>query len=214
MRANVIERLGYLISSCAGYERPLQRLALSMSAPTRDIVAVVGGHAQRGLHQIIVPQMWVTHTSYDYTAPIDFVEHPADYPDWSHVFLLHDTMEAGPNADALIRQANPEHKATAVWGGQCNLLLLRADYARACARQILALKDCSKAQAIAAEGQLWRQLPERERGVYGGLHWVDHPTAVYGGAERMVEHYTGVDLVKYKANWGQTSATGRFVVTP
>lgn len=211
----MIERLGYPISSHKGYEAPLQRLtmALPYGILTRDVRAVVGGHAERSSgHMIGVEHIYVPHNSFDYTALIDFAEHAEDYPFWTHVFLLHDTMELGPDSDRLIRQADPALKATAVWGGECNLALYRVDYLLQCRAQLFGLKNCSKHYAVEMEGFLWRQLPDAERGSYPGGIAVGEVSAPYGGVERQCVRYEGVDLTKWKANWGQTWPAS--VVTP
>jgi hypothetical protein len=210
----MIERIGYLISSHTAYQAPLQRLLMAMPSTiaTRDIVAVVGGCAERARRQIIVRQIEVEHTSYDYTALIDLVEHPESYPAWSHIFLLHDTMELGPRADQLIRAADPEKDATAAWGGECNLALYRADYLHRRRDELRSLKDCTKFRAVQVEGFLWRTLSDERRGIYAGDITIGEPEKVYGGTARQRVYYAGVDVVKWKANWGQTWPPN--VVTP
>lgn len=208
----MIETLGYLISSHVAYQAPLQRLLLSL--PTaRDAVAIVGGHVAYAERQIIVRQYEVPHNSYDYTALIDLVEHRDWYPArWSHVFLLHDTMELSPDSDRLIRQADPTLDAVAVWGGECNLGLYRVDYLLSRRDDLLALKDCTKLRAVEHEGFLWRTCPEDRRGTYPGGIDIDYAQPIYGGVERQKVTYTGVGIIKYKANWGQTWPPS--VVTP
>lgn len=204
--------LGYLISTVAGYEGPLERLLASMP-PLADVAVVSGrgGHrtASEGFSHVHIT---VPHNSYDYTALIDLVEHPRSYPSWSHVFLLHDTMELGPNADALIRQADPALDAVAVWGGECNLALYRVDYLLSRRDEILALKDCTKLRAVEVEGFLWRSCPEARRGTYPGGQEITDPTTAYSGAQRRRIYYAGVDLIKWQANWGQAWPPN--VVTP
>ena len=201
----MIERLGYLISSHAAYQAPLQRLLATMRGclATKDVVAVIAAHPARSIHQILVRQIHVPHNSYDYTALIDFVEHARSYPAWSHVFLLHDTMELGPDSDRLIRNADPSLDVLAVWGGECNLCLYRVDYLLSRRDAILALKNCTKLQAVESEGFLWRQLPSERRGVYPGDIAIGDEQPIYGGAARVPVTYTGVGITKYKANWGQ-----------
>lgn len=200
----MIENLGYLISSHKDYTEPRTRLLMSMQGidPER-IVAIVGGYVSEERRMWHRPIACVTHNSYDYTALIDYVEHPDDYPRWSHVFLLHDTMELGPESDRLIRSADPSLDAVAAWGGECNLGLYRADYLHERAAEILALKNCTKLQAVGAEGFLWRTCAEAQRGVYPGGIDIGESEATYGGAARQRVYYAGVDIVKWKANWGQ-----------
>lgn len=207
----MIDRLGYLISTHRDYDAPLQRLLCSMKDRSfSELGVVVGGYE--------VPDRWfgfvhqVDHNSYDYTALIDYVEHPESYPAWSHVFLLHDTMELGPNADQLIRQADPTLDATAVWGGECNLALYRADYLHSRRDELLSLKDCSKLRAVEVEGFLWRTLGDDRRATYPGERQQSEVESPYGGAQRQRIYFAGVDMVKYKANWGQTWPPN--VVTP
>lgn len=207
----MIADFAYLISSHASYHAPRQRLLGSMAGidPAR-IVVVVGESAGDtridGIRHIGVP-----YRAFDYTALIAYVESDG----WGlpeHLFLLQDTMELGPDADALIRQADPTHKATVAFGGQCNLGLYRADYLRHRAPFLTALKHCSKLASVESEGMLWRSLGPLERGSYGGSCVEAGTAIVYGGAARLKEHYTGVDVIKYKANWGQTWPPA--VVTP
>lgn len=207
-------KLGYLISSHIAYQAPRERLLASMAGiDPAQIIVVVGGAALSadipgpGIRHVFVP-----YTAFEYTALIDYVEHPDDYPDWSHVFLLHDTMELGPDADRLIRAADPDLDAVAVWGGQCNLALYRVDFLHRRALFITALKNCTKLAAVESEGMLWRSLSPDRRGTYGGECIDEGVAIVYGGAARRAERYTGVDIVKYKANWGQTWPPS--VVTP
>lgn len=199
-------QIGYLISSCIGYERPLGALMDSLFEimESWEGKAVIGGYPAHEDRLMTSLRAYVPHISYDYTALIDLVEYPADYPDWTHVFLLHDTMQLGPQSDALIRQADPALQAVAVWGGQCNLALYRVDYLLSQREQLLRLKNCTKQQAVEAEGFLWRQLPAEQRGAYGGSCEVLGIGQPYGQAERIKEYYSGVDVIKWKANWGQT----------
>jgi len=210
----MIERLGYLMSSCAGYETPLQHLLTHIppNIATRDCRAVVGGYRERSTHQIITQQIFVAHQSFDYTALVDLVEHADEYPAWSHVFLLHDTMELSPDSDQLIRTADPSLDCVAVWGGECNLALYRVDYLLSKRQAILALKDCTKLDAVTAEGFLWRQLPPERRGTYPGGIDIAYAEPIYGGVERQRVMYTGVGITKWKANWGQVWPPN--VVTP
>lgn len=208
----MIDKLGYLISSHNEYQAPLQRLLMSLPT-SRDAIAVVGGCAGYTERQIIVRQYEVPHNSYDYTALIDFVEHRDFYPArWSHVFLLHDTMELSRESDRLIRNADPALDAVAVWGGECNLGLYRVDYLLSRRAEILALKNCTKLRAVEVEGFLWRTLPEDRRGSYPGPAHLEPTRAIYGGASRQGIVYEGVGITKYKANWGQAWPPN--VVTP
>jgi len=203
-------RVTYLISSCKGYEAPLARLLASLPADAHAFV-VVGGHERRRPRlSASIAHVEVSHNSYDYTALIEYIE--GDWTFFDHLFLLHDTMELGPDAARLIHQAPANAKATAVWGGECNLGLYRADYLHECRAQILGLKNCSKRYAVEMEGFLWRQLPESERASYPGDIAIGEAEQAYAGAERQRVHYAGVDITKWKANWGQTWPPS--VVTP
>lgn len=204
----------YMVSTCKGYEGPLDVLLHSMRTSgidPRAITVVSGGHAAPGRRfWTSVPIYEVPHNSYDYTALIELVEMNG----WidRHLFLLHDTMELGPDSDRLIRAADPMMDATAVWGGECNLALYRVDYLMQCRAQLFGLKNCSKHYAVEMEGFLWRQLPDDRRGVYPGGIAIGEASAPYGGVARQCVRYEGVDLIKWKANWGQIWPPS--VVTP
>lgn len=197
----MIDDLAYIVSTCRGYEQPLGRLLASMPRGAQVFVVRGGCAARYGYSERGVLFVEVEHVSYDYTALIELVEGEWDLAE--HVFLLHDTMELGPESDRLIRAAYPKPAATAVWGGQCNLALYRTDYLFQRRDALLALKGCTKARAVEAEGFLWKQLLSSHRSVYAGDLQTRGAARPYGGAERLVEYYSGVDLVKYKANWGQ-----------
>lgn len=204
--------VGYLISSHISYDAPRAHLLRSMGAiDALRVLVAVGGcdtDARDGL------TLAVRHNSFDYTALIAFLELEAS-PAWSHVFLLHDTMEFRPSTDHLISAAPADAPAVAVWGGFCNLGLLRVDYLRSRATEVLSWRNCTKAEAVNAEGVLWRTAPPPHYQYPGTCHEIG-TARPYGGAERVVEHYTGIDLVKYKANWGQNTSLdpSRWVVTP
>jgi hypothetical protein len=208
----MIDKLTYIVSTCKGYEAALQRLLNSIPGHAHAIV-VSGGHMTRRVRYVAdrTEHIDVTHTSYDYTALIELVEHMHD---WSHghVFLLHDTMELSPDSDRLIRDADPALDCVAAWGGECNLALYRVDYLHRMRARTLALKNCSKLRAVEMEGFLWRHLPPERRGAYPGDIAIGDEQPIYGGAARVPVTYTGVGITKYKANWGQLWPPS--VVTP
>lgn len=198
----MIERLTYLISTCKGYEAPLARLLASMPRDAHAIVVSGGHEARRVYYRNDRAHIEVPYTGYDYTALIEVVQ--GDWELSDHLFLLHDTMEMGPEADSLIRLADPALDSVAAWGGECNLCLYRADYLQTCRAQFRGLKNCSKLYAVEMEGFLWRQLPENRRGAYPGHRFESAASPAYiDGAPRRRIAYAGVDIVKYKANWGQ-----------
>ena len=131
----------YLISTHVDFGKPLIRLLASL--------------------KLAGVTKWEVHpgNSFDYTAIISALEKEMKMS--SHVVLLHDTMEVSPETPALVETADPESGAVAAFGGQCNLGLFRTDYLHSIRKEILAMKDCSKKQAIAFEGWMWRNCPNR-----------------------------------------------------
>ena len=112
-------------------------------------------------------------------------------------------MEFGMNTDYLVRQADPDVDATAVYGGQCNLALYRADYllSHTMWKFIQDRRNMSKLDSIFFEGKLVH-LTTNAKAYPGDLQMlgVEYP---YSNVPRMKEYYSGIDLVKWKANWGQ-----------
>ena len=148
----------------------------------------------------------VGHSSFDYTALIQFIDSDFDFKP-SHVFLLHDTMEFTPETDSLVRRADPDVDATAaVHGCVCNLGLFRTDYLMSKREQILKMRNCTKLEAVQFEGVLWKDAPRRD--VYPNAT-VDvlSESPVYGGAVRRTERYNSVGILKHKASWGQQMET-------
>ena len=191
----------YLISSCVGYDAPLERLLRTMRDISDERKLVVIGGAGREEIKLVgsLPCALVTHNSFDYTA---LIEHCASR--FSHVFLLHDTMEFGELSEDLICQADPEMEATAAYpGGQSNLICYRGDYLLKHLGYIAQLRNCTKLAAIQHEGRLW-SMTER-RAVYPGAGCInDGMHRPYGGEERLKEIYPAVGIVKWKRNYGQS----------
>lgn len=148
--------------------------------------------------------------SFDYSAIIGVIENRIDVGD--HVVLLHDTMEVTPETPSLIEQADPHSGAVAAFGGQCNLGLYRMDYLMARRSDILAMKNCTKKQAIDFEGRLWRECPTKTH-FPNGQCIVEGKGRPYGGAERITELYTALMIRKFKANYGATNESN-YVLTP
>lgn len=196
----------YAISSHIKYREPLGRLFWSMSTiPSARKFAVVGG-SKRGCYMGLIENaisIEVDHNSFDYTALIYLIEsNPIGF---THVFLLHDTMELTPATDALIAAADPTMDAVAAFpGGQCNLCLFRTDYLLANRERILAMRNCTKHQAVAFEGALFKDAP-RQALFPNATVTVEAERVVYtDGAVRRVEFYHAIATRKFKASWGQT----------
>lgn len=183
----------YLISTSIGFNTPFVMLVNSMQ--------------KAGIHK------WKSFegNSFDYTAIIAVLAGNVDVG--SHVVLLHATMEVTPETPGLIETADPESGAVAAFGGQCNLGLYRMDYLQTRRDEIIALKDCSKGDAIRFEGRLWRECPTHTNFADSDCipMGIERP---YGGAERMREFYPGMGIMKLKSNWGQTSIHGNYALVP
>jgi len=200
----------YIINSHIDYSGPLSVLLDSMrSIPnSRKLIYVAGCTEARLFEHEGVLFHYVTHNSFDYTGLIELVDRPALLGGWrTHFFCLQDTMELGSNADALIGETDESKWTTAVFGGQCNLVLYSAGYLMRQKPFIDSMRNCSKKQSVEFEGELWRRCPEPYRAVYPHSH-IEVKTNVqspYGqsSATRIQEYYRRVDIVKWKANWGQ-----------
>lgn len=203
----MIPRVLYLVSSHASYKAPLKRILKSLGGlPT---MVVTGGCKERRVLDASPDKIVVEtdHNSFDYTALIELMRvfetmEKGLLPD--HIFLLQDTMELGARTDELVKQANIHACATAAFGGQCNLCLFRLDYLLAHRDFILSLRDCDKGRAVEAEGKLWRDAPEDRRLSFENATCeVVGEGKPYRGARRIREYYAGVDITKWKANYGQ-----------
>lgn len=92
-------RIGYLISSNKAYFEStylvLNRSLLSCGIEQNNILWFVGGHEENKKVNDHIYQ--VDHNSFDFTALIGFFSTDAYLEEtFSHIFLLHDTCEAGP----------------------------------------------------------------------------------------------------------------------
>jgi hypothetical protein len=210
-------KIGYLINTHAGYLAPLKRLLETITAagvePERVLI-VSGGNLIHGIPRVQrflgYSLLEVEHDSWDYTALIEllmFANCGGEFFENTHFFCLQDTMEFGLRTDELLATADPEKWATAAFGGQCNLVLYRKDYLVAMRFFILARRNGSKEQSIEHEGALWKMLTQnlshRHEGAFPGAHEVTGKGKPYSDVERIREYYPGVDIVKWKANYGQ-----------
>lgn len=193
-------KVGLLISSFKTYAEARIRLLDSAAyIPSDRIQVVIGGcekeHTYFGTNGVIHRE--VTHNSYDHTACID----PVLPEDWTHVFLLHDTMELAIDSYDLICAVDPDVHATAAHNGQCNLMLVRRDWLEQAQPVLQTFKNCTKSAAVGSEGWLWHQAPTRAQYSKSGYCNIEAPHPVFGGAERVTELYESVGIKKFKGNW-------------
>lgn len=194
----------YLISSHRKYKEPLERLLRSMSYinPERKFVAIGGCDDRHMAVNLGALTLNVEHNSFDYTALIEVLEHPP--VGFSHVFLLHDTMEISPETDALIDRADPTMDAVAAYpGGQCNLCLFRTDWLMRNRDRILAMRNCTKDEAVKFEGVLFKDAPRQAVFPNAECRVLSEAPVYEGGLKRRTELYTSVQILKFKSSWGQ-----------
>lgn len=211
-------KICYLINTHAGYLKPLIRLLETMDGRVdlADIWIVSGGNRIAGIPQLGkfrgAHLIEVEHDSWDYTGLIELVMMPpGGYPyfsNYTHVFCLQDTMECGARTHELVSAADPEKWATAAFGGQCNLVLYQKEYLLTMREFILQRRNSSKLDSINHEGALWKMLTQnlsrRHEATFApGTHEVVGSEMPYSDVVRIKEYYAGVDIVKWKANYGQ-----------
>ena len=208
-------KVGYLINTHAGYVAPLKRLLVTLvegGVACEDVLIVSGGNVLNGIPRygrfFGFPLLEVEHNSWDYTGLIELVMDPNAkfFHEHTHFFCLQDTMEFGTQSKALIEAADPEVNATAAFGGQCNLVLYNKVWLFATRKYIWEQRNNTKLQSIESEGALWKCLadkPDQRRTFAPGTHDVVGKGTPYSEVERIKEYYAGVDIVKWKANYGQ-----------
>lgn len=200
------EELGIVINSHKDYDVPLWKLIWNINSYDDSIpiyVAIAGHDSYAKLISVDnIQRICVNHNSYDYTAMIEIVETKPKLP--PYLLFLQDTMEIGPNTIELALDINPEHYATAAFGGQCNLVTYRYDYLLGMVDFILDRRNMTKRESIQLEGYLWKQLSEYTRGHYTNADCVIKGKGnPYSDVERIEEYYTALDITKWKANYGQ-----------
>lgn len=208
--------IGYLINTHAGYLGPLNKLLSTMPLNLLEHVMIVSGGNQltgipRRQRYKGVPLIEVEHDSWDYTGLIELVMQANIEPFFQrhgHFFCMQDTMEFGALTHHLVSRADPEKWATAAFGGMCNLVLYRKDYLLTMSRFILEQRNATKFQSIEHEGALFKMLTQnlsrRHEGAFeNSTHEITGKGTPYSEVERIREYYAGVDVVKWKANYGQ-----------
>lgn len=201
----MIDDFVYLISSHQSYGPPRHSLLKNMGEIGVDfgrIILAVGGSSVI-THSAGSNYMGVAHNSFDFTALIAVLDSGIKLP--SHIFTMHDTMEIGPNTDQLLRNVDPNVKATGVFGWMSNLIMVRTDWLYECREQVLAMRNCSKLPAVENEGMLWKLAGDSGANYPdAGFPETTHGHCPYGGAQRIREYYANVEITKWKANWGQS----------
>jgi hypothetical protein len=199
--------IGYVITSHGDYSVPLNHMFknLPLSFPIDQCVIISGGHEYRDLEDWNgIPRFITTHNSWDYTSLIEIIEN--DFP-WlpKKLFFLQDTMIIGTRTHELVSDIG-DFAAVAAFGGQCNLCLYDRDYLSSQWNFIQARRNCSKLDSIIHEGALWKTCPPQYRSHYNpdnakcDIIGIGKP---YDNAERITEYYNAVDILKFKANYGQ-----------
>ena len=200
-------KLGILVNSHTDYQAALVLLLHTLRG-WPDIAVVQGGYKETGgLVLRDVPVTKATHDSYDCTSLIELIRDSSGIlPGCTHVLCLQDTMQAGSRTLPILRSWRPkEFKAHAAWGGLCNLVIYERDYLESKAEFINQQRNHSKLDSIKLEGSLYHQVPDHLR--TGLLHCgrpetrgIHHP---YNDTPRLLEYYRCLDLIKWKANYGQ-----------
>lgn len=202
-------RIRYVVSSHVDYEYatlPVILPSLSSIEPS-DILVVVGGATQaREEVRCGILFLYVEHNSFEWTGIIEIVERNLEANWW---FWLHDTCECGPEfrqlaegnfdpaADITAVHMDPEGPACSFGMYSYRLLMHHKDY-------LVGLKGLSEERVIYEGGSLYRSdygtkaiYPDATRYSLGQLD-------VYNsGVTRRMEHYSAVDLYKYKVSEGE-----------
>lgn len=156
----------------------------------------------------------VPYNAFDWTSLIGFIESSELTSKYSHVSLLHDTCEVGNKYKNIFDNAPLSFDVVTVAGGQCNFGLYATEFLLREKDYFLSLKTMDKQKAINEERRMFlnigKKVTQFEPTHVETLEIVD----TYGtGTLRTKEYYPGVDIYKYKANWGQTSP-GSYVLKP
>jgi hypothetical protein len=194
-------QVNYIINSHIAYKDALDNLLASMSYidPSRYKI-VIGGAKER---VVVDNRIYVTHNSFDFTGIIDMLRYGWELGNW--IMCLQDTMQFNPDTDALINHFDAKKSAIAVFGGQCNLVTYHRSVIEGYAGFFLENINLSKKQSIDFEGYPYKLLPENERGsYYSNCEVIGTTRLPNGNVDRIIERYTAINLLKYKANYGQT----------
>lgn len=207
----MIEDFVYLVSSHRRYWGPRIKLLESLQKagiPDDRVILAIGAEDKNrsikfsdGLEysqQVLL----CDHDSFDYTALIAVLDYDIKLP--SHIFTLHDTMEVSGRTDSVLRNVDPDAKATGVNGWMSNLIMARTDWLYECRERVLAMRNCTKLQAVENEGILWKLSGDSGANYpNAGYPLTMHGFRPFGGAPRIREWYENVGILKWKANWGQ-----------
>lgn len=199
----MIKDVTYIINTHSRYILPLENLLESMSYIPKDRIIVVC--AESGKDEVLIFDngmrvVFEYHNSFDYTGAISLLQR--DLKTAPYIFFLQDTMEFGMNTDYFIKKAPTNVPCVAAFGGQCNLVLYKRDYLEHHKDWILQRENMSKLDSIHHEGKLWHMSSELASFPNSTMQVLGSGNP-YGGAERIKEYYDAIDLIKWKANYGQ-----------
>jgi len=221
-----VKPLAYLVSSHFSYAAlTLPRLLPSMKRagiPRENIFVVICGC--RRDFDMAGPDctFWfVRHESRNFCTFVEAINPARDLAAFDHVFCLLDTCEAGPRFGKLSADFDRSLDAIAAHPLMKERLAMSdlGAYSLSHLRQqsILIETFCDAEPQVNYdyEGKLFSLAKKRAfYGDDGGRSIVAEAADVYGtGSQRITEHYTAVDLYKFKSNWGQNKdAAGRIVL--
>ena len=200
--------LTYLVSSHVSFEKIcLPRLLDSLK--DQKVIVTVGGSDQTKIIKNGKNEFhYVEHNSFDYSSLINLVENDITTADY--VFLLHDTMECGPNFRKLSMRYKKSNICLCNKIGICNLGTYKTSYLRSIKNEIIALKNCSKLLAIQKEGKLGNfDLYDNSE-----ITVLNKNDFYQTGTQRTKVYFKAVDLWKYGANNGETFKAGKLITCP
>lgn len=195
--------LTYIIHSHVGYGIALARLIQSAQYIPKDRMMIILSGASDSYmytHRGYLT-LSTSDQSFDHDGIIAVVQKQLPLKT-DHVLFLQDTMEIGWNTDYLARHVDPKIPATAAFGGQCNLVVYRVDYLLHHKNWIIQRRNLSKHESVQYEGMLWKMTSEHASFPNSTCEILGEDTP-YSDVPRIKEYYPALDIIKWKANYGQ-----------
>jgi len=204
--------IAYIISSHIGsYETTLPILRedfLLNDIDLSDVFFFVGGfNLVEQSNHMGINLIKVDHNSFDMTAIISMIE--IGNSEYTHWFLLHDTIRIGPNFKNKLFEFNGDSAKFTCDGMSMNMAILSYDFVKKNKDLFLKYKNKNydfeslqnvKKRLISEEDKIFstinRCLNKSKRIIIG-----DSIDYYKSGVNRIVEYYPDIDVTKIKSNW-------------
>lgn len=204
-------KIAFVISSHIGSYQITSKLLIDdfkrNNMNLEDIFFYVGGYNENSIEEIDGLKIRkVKHNSIDFTGAISIIED--NITEYTHFFLLHDTIKLGDNFYKLISKYNYDNAKLTSDDVSMNMGLYSYEYLQNKKKEILNFKNTDyspdsiqkfKKMNVNTEDFIFKDVKDS---LNKSPRKNSQPIDYYEkGVPRIIEYYEDIDFYKIKANW-------------